>query len=442
MSATKSKRKPTDLDNAKALEAHIGSANLLKGPPGIYKFDGLIWQPLGDGELKAIALQVLEQLPTPANANAHTNMVKVFKSRNWLPNVEFDLGDPNLLVLADGYYEFKSGQWSKIKPQKGLHRRIKLAFSYTSREPVEFEKFLDSILCDASGEPLEDAAELKKLIYEMIGYALVGHAKWEKFFILHGPGANGKSILTDVVRHVVGPENAASVQLSQMANTFQRSHIDGKLVNLLTELEENEAVAAGQLKALASGDTMTVEKKHQDPREMTPFATVIAATNHLPYIKDHSDGTSRRAVVIPLMRQFLGDEQDTGLKDRLIAQRNAIGSRAMQALGRLIANGGRFTSCATTEQALAEWLGTNDTIRQFVDDCLEASPQETVTQQDAHAEYLKWHTREGKRGQAVSERNFGQRLQAAGVTTTRRKNGHVLRDMRLKETPALQLVKS
>lgn len=435
-------RKPTDLDNAKALEAYIGSANLLKGPPGIYRFDGLIWRPLSDDELQAIALPVLEQLPTPANAAPLKNMVRVFKSLNRQNKVEFDLGDPNLLVLADGYYEFKSGQWTKIKPQPDLHRRIKLAFTYTSQEPIEFEKFLDSILCDANGEPLADAAELKKLIYEMIGYALVGHAKWEKFFILHGPGANGKSILTDVIRHVVGPENAASVQLSQMANTFQRSHIDGKLVNLLTELEENEAVVAGVLKALASGDTMTVEKKHQDPREMTPFATVIAATNHLPYIKDHSDGTSRRAVIIPLMRQFLGGEQDTGLRDRLIAERDAIGSRAMQALGRLIANGGKFTSCATTAQALAEWLGTNDTIRQFVDDCLKASQKETVTQQDAYAEYLRWHMRGGRRGQPVSERNFGQRLQAAGVTTTRRKNGNVLPGMRLEETPELRLVKS
>ena len=51
----------SDLDLAMMLEDHFGSDSLLKGPSGIWLFEGLVWRRLQDDEIKAIAVSVLAE---------------------------------------------------------------------------------------------------------------------------------------------------------------------------------------------------------------------------------------------------------------------------------------------------------------------------------------------------------------------------------------------
>ena len=68
----------------------------------------------------------------------------------------------------------------------------------------------------------------------------------------------------------------------------------------MTELNQNEELKDGMLKAIVSGEMMSVERKHQDVREIEPFAKHIILTNHLPRIRDYSDGLFRRVIIISL----------------------------------------------------------------------------------------------------------------------------------------------
>ena len=110
---------------------------------------------------------------------------------------------------------------------------------YTDDRPTQFDRFLREILCDADGHPLDDRDQLTKLIWEMLGYCLAAHTLYERCFILCGPGANGKSVLGAVAKEMVGRAYTASVQPSQMGSVFQRSNLEGKLLNLVTELNQN-----------------------------------------------------------------------------------------------------------------------------------------------------------------------------------------------------------
>ena len=163
-----------------------------------------------------------------------------------------------------------------------------------------FDAFLRSIFTDASSRPVTDADAFIKFVWETLGYCLAIHAKWEKcFIIIIGLGANGKSVLGNIARRLVGVKNVAAVQPNQMGNVFQRSHLEGKLLKLVTELNQNEEVDDGILKALVSGEMMTVERKHAGPREIVPFATHIFLTNHMPRLRDYTDGIYRRVTVLP-----------------------------------------------------------------------------------------------------------------------------------------------
>ena len=408
------KLKARDLDDltlALMIEDHFGSENLRKHPSGVWFFDGNIWRLMKDQVLKAIATDLLAQKIDQVRDARVKAAISLFKSRHFDEHELFELGDPNIIVLKDGYYHLDGDNWLKRPPDRDLMRRIQLPASYVDDQPSAFNKFLDEILCDADGNTRPDASALRQLIWEMLGYCLVTHAKFEQCFILCGAGANGKSVLGAIAKAMVGRHHTASVQPNQMGSVFQRSNLEGKLLNLVTELNQNAELEDGMLKAVISGEMMSVEKKHQDVREIEPFAKHIILTNHMPRIRDYSDGLLRRVSVIPLERQFMGADADPHLLDKLTGELDAITSRALDALGQLINRNGKFTRPRSSIAALEEWRLENNHLADFVAERLYEDPQASLSVQVTYDAYVGWFGSTGLRGM-LGRKQFSKRLAA------------------------------
>ena len=133
------------------------------------------------------------------------------------------------------------------------------------------------------------------------------------------------------------------MQTNKMGSVFQRAYLEGKLLNLVRELNQNTELEDGIIKAVVSGEGMTVEAKCQDPRDIEPFAKHIILTNYMPRIRDYSDGLFRRVSIIPLQRQFVGADPDPNLIEKPIDELDVITSRALDALGQLINRNSKFT---------------------------------------------------------------------------------------------------
>ena len=422
----------SDLDLAKMLEDQFGTENLLKSNSGIWHFDGLIWCRLSDDELKAAATTLQAEKVDRVMRSRLSGMLEVFKTYHWIPNVDFEQGDPSIVVMADGYRAYNSGAWNKIDADRELRRRICLPASYTEARPEQFDTFLRDILCDAEGKPLTDREALTELIWEMLGYCLATHTRYERCFILCGPGANGKSVLGAIAKSMVGRTNTASVQPAQMGSVFQRSNLEGKLLNLVTELNQKEELQDGLLKAIVSGEMMSVERKFDDVREIEPFAKHIILTNHLPRISDYSDGLFRRVSIIPLQRQFLGATADPLLIDKLTGELDAITSRALDALGRLIDRNGNFTEPPICTAAKDTWRSDNNHIMQYLAERVYDVPRGSVSVQVMYEDYRNWFASTGLRGQ-LGRKQFANRVEAAGVTkSSRRSQGYFFMNVDLR----------
>lgn len=222
---------------------------------------------------------------------------------------------------------------------------------------------------------------------------------------------------------MVGRVYTSSVQPAQMGNVFQRSNLEGKLLNLVTELNQNEELEDGMLKAIVSGEMMSVERKHQDVREIEPFAKHIILTNHMPRIRDYSDGLFRRVSIIKLDRQFLGNDDDPHLIDKLRGDLDAITSRVLDALGRLIDNGGQFTKPQSSEAAKSLWRAENNHVEQFLAECVYENANDRITVQELYDKYASWFPSTGLRGQ-LGRTQFGKRIEAAGVPKRRMSEGY------------------
>ena len=170
---------------------------------------------------------------------------------------------------------------------------------FRTKLPVEYDrhaacpkwnKYLYEVL------PAEDVTTLQ----EWFGYNLVPDTSLEKFMLLIGEGANGKSVTLTVLKALLGEGNFPSVRLEQMAGnrTFPIAATDGKLANIASELSVSSVSDVETLKSYVTGEEMEVEQKYKDPFLMKPTARLTFSCNTLPHFNDNTGGLWRRLLVI------------------------------------------------------------------------------------------------------------------------------------------------
>lgn len=247
-----------------------------------------------------------------------------------------------------------------------------------------FNSFLDEIFVNDT-----DREDKKQFILEFIGYSLQSNVKLEKMLILVGQGANGKSTLLNIVQSLCGQDNTAAVQPSEFGNKFQRAFLANKLVNIISELEVGKKLAEGKLKAIISGERTTVEEKYKSPHNIETYATCWIGTNHLPPLKDFTDGFFRRIEIIEFNEQFKKSDCDVDLKSKLLDELEGILVLALNAYSKVINNNG-FTEVESSRKCISEWREDADQVKFFFEDNLTLDLDSKIGSSELYKNYREW----------------------------------------------------
>lgn len=240
----------------------------------------------------------------------------------------------------------------------------------------------------------EDFPYKAQCLLEFIGYTLLTTCRYEKFMLLVGSGANGKTVALKIVEALLGPEMVCAVQPSQLDNRFQRAHLAGKLANIVTEIAEGAEIADAQLKAIVSGELTTAEHKHRDPFDFHPVSTCWFATNHMPHSRDFSDALFRRALILQFNNRFSGEQCDPRLIDKLRAELPGILTLAVEAIG-LVHAKGTFTEPSSSVAAKRAWQVQCDQAAQYFEERLNLRAGAKVSSSTMYADYREWATQQG-----------------------------------------------
>lgn len=390
------------LQIAKKMIEQLGVENLLSVEDGVYIWlDRGVWKMMEKGDLKQRAQRAIEE-DKSVMSNWVDGVVKVFSNEIYRPNHKFNVGDPEVINCPNGELHLNkvSGIWEMKTHDREAFRTSQIPVSYTpGASAPRFEKFLAEIFVN---DP--DRSDKIKALLEMFGYSMVAHCQYEKFIILIGAGANGKSVVLAILEALVGAENTVGVQPSQFDNRFQRAHLRHKLANIVTEIRQGEVIADAELKGIVSGEPSTVENKFKDPFTMRPYATCWFATNHMPHTRDFSEALFRRALILKFNQIFSSTEKNPTLKDELIAELPGILNLALEAYGNAVREG--FTDPVSSEEAKEEWRLEADQVQQFVLDCCERSPIGRIESGVLYSAYKDWADESGIR-MTLTHRNFG-----------------------------------
>jgi putative DNA primase/helicase len=270
----------------------------------------------------------------------------------------------------------------------------------TVQLPVEYDPAATCPVFDQYLDTTFDA-DVIPLIDETLGDCLIPNRRFEDADMLTGRGANGKTVLLNLVIDLLGPANVSNVALQDLEeNRFRVAELYGKLANIFADVDARALQSSSMFKTLVTGDLITAERKHTHPFTFRFYGKLLFSANQIPHSRDKTYAFYRRWTIIPFTRTFDGvggnPKPDKGLRDKLKGELSGILNRALRGLERLAAHEA-FTQPKSVLDAKQAYMRNNDNVRVFVAECVIAEPNETIVKKQFREVYHNWCNRRGLR---------------------------------------------
>lgn len=270
--------------------------------------------------------------------------------------------DTRYISVNNGLVNVETGEFIQHTSDKFVINKIDCTYDPNAYSE-EVYSTIKSLACD--NENIID------LLVEMLGYFLLGDCRFQKSFILLGNGRNGKSMFLEMVRSWLGDVNCSSLALEDLSEKFRTAEIVGKLVNIGDDSGNGLLNNTAIFKKLVTGDSITVERKNQQPFKYTNKAKMIFALNSLPPTTDKSEGFFRRCIIIPFNAIYR--ETDPGYDENKIDKittseaKSYLLNLALNGLQRLF-HDKRFTVPDDSVKLVNKYECANNTILLWIQD--------------------------------------------------------------------------
>lgn len=376
-------------------ECELESNYFLDTAEQLHRYQDGIYKPDGANFIRVYSKNVLGEAWT---ATRYQSLL------DWLINpVEADEvnSDPNILNVQNGLLHLDTSELHPHSPYYLSNTRIPV--DYRNDAAWEVNSTGQPVINPESGNPKFTAAgkavqrfitsvvplDAVDLIYEMSGYCLSTEARYDRAFILTGAGANGKGTLLKLVTAMLGAENVSNETAQALSeNDFRAAELFGKNANICADIPSNPLKDTSAIKMITSGDRISAERKHQQPFQFRPFATLIFSANEIPRSRDRTYAFYRRMSYISFPNRFEGTARDEGLIDSLTSPDNlsAFLSLSLSGLNRLWTQHG-FSDSPSSNAVMEDYKMSNDNVAPFLAEHMTEAPGERVPRLQVYEAY-------------------------------------------------------
>ncbi len=318
-------------------------------------------------------------------------------------NIEWD-SDPWYFNARNGTIDLRTGELRFHRREDYITRLCETKYDPAAKAP-RFERFLREILA-------HDEA-LIRYVRWAIGYSLTALTRHHVFFVLWGDGANGKSTLVEVLKHIIGSSYFHTMTSDDLLMSKHSRHmspiaqIEGKRIVVATETNEDRRLNESLVKQLTGGDSVRANLMHRDAEEFNPVCKLWLMTNHRPTIRDDSKGMWRRIRLIPFTQTFEGEDADPNLAEELKLEAEGILAWAVK--GAKQVQDGEPKLPEAVRAAVSEYKEEQDTLGQFLDEECRLDGALRVGKTDFYNAYDRW-----SKGRCGARRDVSTRMQARG----------------------------
>jgi len=389
------------------------------------------WRPCEKGEEMRYAVSVLQkqvahakQLMTQDPDRAKTNLSHAISSQK-LPRLKAMLelaatlprmsataseldSDIYLLGVGNGIVDLKSGKLMPNTPSLLVTRYCNADYVEDAKCPL-WIRFLQDVFCEDD--------ETVESVQRILGYTLTGSNTEEVLIICCGYGSNGKSVFQNVISSIMGDyaKNAPSTLLKarRSDDTGPRNDLAGLAgarYASINEMQAGDRLDEQTIKQLAGREDIAARYLYKEFFSYRPQFTPFLRTNHKPIVTGVDDGIWRRLLMLPFKRQFVGQDKDSQLEEKLMSERDGILRWMVQ--GAVKWHKEELNLSQTIQNESRQYRSDSDVLAEFLSEECEFLPNERTTQRVLWERWRNWCTDSGVRH--GSKKSFTRRLAERG----------------------------
>ena len=234
--------------------------------------------------------------------------------------------EKKFINFRNGTFELETGNFREHRASDFITKIAQVSYDPAAGAP-RFEAFVDEIM--------DGNSEDKKYVQKLVGYILSGERPEQIIQFFKGDGGDGKSVLMETIRKLVG-----DYQITLSANTFAAKNfsaipndiarIAGARLAGVSELPKGLHVNTQLLKGISGGDTLVARFLHQEFFDFEPEALLVNCSNYYPFIDVEDKAFLRRVRLLRFPRNFSEDAPDLFLRDKLAKELSGILNWALE----------------------------------------------------------------------------------------------------------------
>jgi putative DNA primase/helicase len=399
-------------------------------------YDGTRWKTDNTGEIMKCAKDVSRDYAKQAayclDSNQYKSLLKqaintarnktirdlIDLARNELAIVPEQLDNNNMLLnLSNGTLDLKTAELREHNPIDYISKIVPIEFDEKALCP-HWEKFL--------GEIMDGNENLISFLQLAVGYSLTGQTTEQCLFILHGSGANGKSVFLETIRNLLGDYAKVTPIDSLLIKNNDSipndvAALKGSRFVMATESDEGKRLAESKIKQLTGQDEIAARFMRGEFFTFKPEFKLWLATNHRPEIKGTDAGIWRRIRLIPFEVTIPPSQQDKNLTNKLKDELPGIlnwavsGCLAWQRDGLFIPK--------EVEEATLSYRAEMDHLSEFLNEKCGFDPMAKTYSFNIFETYCNWC--QENQETPLTAKKFGLRLKELGCSQIRMndKNG-------------------
>ncbi|GAA0989192.1 phage/plasmid primase, P4 family [Nocardiopsis tropica] len=323
------------------------------------------------------------------------------------PAAQLD-ADPHLLNTTGGVVDLKTGTLAAPDPAQ-LHTRSATA----APDPATATPRWDTFLADTFGGD----AEIIGYVQRLAGYSASADTGTHVLPFLHGGGSNGKSVLLDVLRALLGDYASSAphdfLMNSRSSHETELARLQGMRLVICSEVNAEDRFDEAKMKALTGGDVVTARFMRQDHFTFEPTHHLWLMGNHQPEVKTGGTSFWRRLRLVPFLHTVPPEKRVENLARILVGEEGpGILAWVVEGARQYFASG--LADPTRVKAATDKYASEEDHVGRFLEECCHASTSAQVKQEAKalRAAYESWCTGEGIK--PLNAQSLGRELTGRG----------------------------
>lgn len=342
---------------------------------------------------------------------------------------EFDK-NPKLLNFLNGTLDLGTMEFREPWRTDMISRQTAVAYDATAKAPL-WEETISQIF--------NGNTDLISYFQRALGYSLFGRITEQAFFIAHGNGANGKSLVFNTIRKVLGDYGAVTAFATFDADSRNQYGNDlaalrGRRFVIAIEAEQSKRLAEARVKTITGGEPVSCRFLYGEFFEMIPEFKVWLAVNHKPIIRGSDHGIWRRIHLIPFEVTFGSPAEidagiaqfpiDRKLDQKLTPEYAGIVNWLVEGFQMWAKEGLNPPACV--QAATKEYKWENDTVAQWLEDRCQTGQSLQMSSSAGYGDFRAYLTETGEVERAIpSMKVWGIAMGEKGFQKKRTSTGNV-----------------